>query len=60
MFILVYSLSHYHNKRRLFPEVDLAVFTLEYGRSWYLAVRYKGLNPWIMAVYWYDINFHNI
>jgi hypothetical protein len=36
----------------MFPEIYLAILTLEDRRSWYPEVRHKGTDPWIIAVYW--------
>jgi len=44
----------------MFPDIDLAIFTLKDRKSWYLAVRHKGTDSWIIAVYWQHSDFHNI
>jgi hypothetical protein len=44
----------------MFPEIYLAILTLEDRSSWYLEVTHKGTDPWIIAVYWQNSDFHNI
>jgi len=43
----------------MFPEIDLVIFTLKDRKS-YLAVRHKGTDLRIIAVYWQHSDFHSV